>query len=200
MKKHSIVIVMLTLCSFGAFAQITDSISLKKTNPQETVEQCFIESTLNTGVGFGIQLTQIQDDFGIGLNVTSPFFLYDRMAVRLRANLMFNEHLAAGVSTLSPYSNISLGLIGVGGKIGDYIRLYGEGGGILILPSDAFSSEDYELGGYGVIGFEFFMSKFNNYFIEIGHVGTGAKENKVVTNPLYSNGMVINAGVRFYLE
>lgn len=180
-------------------AQIQDSITIKS-NVEQSVESCMIESVLNTGFGFGMQLNKHQDDFGLGLNLTSPFFLYDRMAVRIRGNIMFNEHTENNLATLTPYSNFSIGFIGVGGKVGDYIRLYGEGGVILLLPSDNFSTEDYVWGGYGHIGFEFFMSNFNNYFIEIGHVGTGAKQEKIATQPLYSNGMMINTGLRFYLK
>src|SRR4051812_20168847 len=111
------------------------------------------EKPINTGAGFGFQINQYQRDFGLGLNLTSPYFARDKIAVRLRGNLMYNESVQNSLSTWVPYSNVSLGLIGVGGKIGDYIRLYGEGGVIGLLPSDKFSSEQFVFGGYGLFGF-----------------------------------------------
>ena len=86
------------------------------------------------------------------------------------------------------------------GKVGDYIKIYGEGGMIMLLPSDKFSSEDFVIGGYGIFGIEFFMSRFSDYFLEIGYVSTGAIEDKIVTQPYYSNGLIISTGFRVYLK
>ncbi|MEZ4805583.1 MAG: hypothetical protein R2852_08905 [Bacteroidia bacterium] len=158
------------------------------------------ENQFNNGFGFGFHLSEYQNDFGLGLNVTSPFFLHDGVGVRARANLMFNQNVVDSVTDFMPYNNLSIGFIGVGGRLGENIRLYGEGGFIAILPSSKFSSESMELGGYGLFGFEFFFTKFGNYFIEIGAVGTGAKADKVSTKPIYSNGLTVSTGVRFYLK
>lgn len=165
---------------------------------------CFSLSTkaqdeeLNSNFGIGFQIAQYQQDFGLGLNVTSPYFAYDKIAVRVRGNFMWNEHLGNdGISTWTSYSNLSIGLIGVGGQIGNSIRLYGEGGLLLLFPSDIFSSQSTETGGYGLFGFEFYVSPFSNYFIEIGGAGTGAKEDKLSSQALYSNGLIIDAGFRF---
>jgi len=158
------------------------------------------EKSVNTGMGLGFQLNQYQRDFGFGLNVTSPHFAYERIAVRLRASMMYNESVQNSVTTWVPYSNVSLGIIGVGGKIGDYIRLYGEGGVVGLFPSAEFSSEQFEFGGYGLFGFEFFMHTSSNYFIEIGGIGTGARADKISTQPIYSNGLLLSVGFRSYLK
>jgi hypothetical protein len=150
-------------------------------------------------LSFGFNLGQYQQDFGLGLNLTSPYFLQDRMAVRLRANLMFHEHIENFETTWTPYTNFTLGLIGVGGTIGNFARLYGEGGAILLLPNEAFSSASAEFGGYGLFGFEFFMNPHINYFIELGGVGTGAEADQILFDPLYSNGFLIQTGFRIYL-
>src|SRR5690606_18721019 len=97
------------------------------------------ETPLNNGVGFGLQLNQYQRDFGAGLNITSPYFANNRLAVRLRGNVLFHEHLKSEETTWTPYSHASLGVIGVVGYVGD-IRLYSEGGVVGLFPSDAFSS------------------------------------------------------------
>ncbi|MEM8969282.1 MAG: hypothetical protein AAGE93_22890 [Bacteroidota bacterium] len=158
------------------------------------------QSELSKKIGFGGQITQIQRDFGIGLNLTSPHFANGRSAIRLRTNIMWNEHLNNdGETTWTSYSNISLGFVSIAREIGDFARLYGEGGVILLLPSDTFSSESIEFGGYGLFGFEFYMSNNANYFLEIGGVGTGAQADEVPNKPIYSNGLLISAGFRMQL-
>ena len=155
---------------------------------------------INNGFGFGFQLDQYEKDFGLGVSVTSPYFADDKIALRLRSNLMFNENVQNALTTWTPYSNMSFGVVGVGGMVGDYIRLYGEGGIIGLLPSNKFSTDKFVFGGYGLFGFEFFMNNSTNYFIEIGGVGTGATENKIITKPIYSNGLLISAGLRVHLK
>ena len=158
-----------------------------------------LEAQNSTNFGIGFQLNQYQKDFGIGVTLTSPYFANDQIAVRLRGNFMFNEHLQDGEITWTPYSNITLGLIGMAKEFQNFMRLYGEGGVIALLPADEFSSEEVVLGGYGLFGFEFFILNKLNYFIEIGGIGTGAKADKIPTKPIYSNGLLISVGVRAHL-
>lgn len=154
------------------------------------------EQVINTGMGVGFQINQYQNDFGVGLSLTTPYFVHEKIAVRLKGNFMFNETIENSLTTWAPYSNVQLGLIGVGGMVGEQIRLYGEGGFVGLFPSDIFSSEQFVFGGYGLFGFEFFMSPRRNYFIEIGAIGTGATEDKIATQPIYSNGLMISTGFR----
>ena len=154
------------------------------------------ENTLKKGIGLGVQVSQYQRDFGIGVNANSPYFMHDKVGVRLRANLMYNQHVKDESVTWSPYFNVSAGLVGIAGYVGEYIKLYGEGGVIGLFPSSEFSNEDFVFGGYGLFGFEFYMNNSSNYFIEIGGVGTGATADKVSTNPIYSNGLLISVGFR----
>ena len=113
---------------------------------------------------------------------------------------MFNENVQDQITTWTPYSNASLGLIGVGGMIGDHVRLYGEGGIVGLFPSSDFSSERFEFGGYGLFGFEFFMNRASNYFIEIGGIGSGAIADRIDNQPIYSNGLIISTGFRIHLK
>lgn len=157
---------------------------------------------LTTGPRWGFQLGRYQDDFAFGLNLTSPFFDFtnERLAVRLRGNLAFHEHLPVGsgpqTETWSPYGNVSVGLVGLSGRVGESIRLYGEGGAIGLIPSDDFSRQSLEIGGYGLFGFSFFAEQDKSYFIEIGGVGIAARANRLPTSPVYSNGLVISVGIR----
>ncbi len=150
-------------------------------------------------LGIGFQLSQYQQDFGVGLNVTSPYFVHKTLAIRVRANLMFNEHIQSGEMTWTPYSNITLGVLSSSATMAGFMRLYGEGGVIGIMPSSDFSDESFVIGGYGLFGFEFFMSTHFNYFIEIGGIGSGASADKVPTKPIYSNGLSISTGFRVVL-
>lgn len=151
----------------------------------------------NSGLGLGFHLSQHQNDFGLGVNLTTPYFANNHIAVRLRGNVMWLEHLQNLETTWTPYSSFQVGIVGIGGTINNSIRLYGEGGVIGILPDSEFSSNDSEFGGYGLFGFEFFFQRAHNYFIELGGVGTGAKADKVITHPIYSNGFIINVGYRY---
>lgn len=157
------------------------------------------EPTLKNGFQIGFQLSQNQNDFGFGLNITSPLLAHQSLGFRLKSNMMFYEHVDSGAYTWSPYTNVSVGIIGIGGHIANRIRLYGEGGFLLIFPSPAFSSETTNFGGYGNFGFEFFMTNSFNYFIEIGGIGSGATADKVAFSPIYSNGLSINVGFRITL-
>lgn len=156
------------------------------------------QESLNKKFGIGGQVGQHQKDFGIGLHITSPYFANQKMAVRLKGNLIWNEHLDSNAETSwSSYSNLSLGFVQSVAEINNFVRLYGEAGTILLFPSSKFSSESLQLGGYGVFGFEFFIDEHINYFFEAGGVGTGAKADKIVGKPIYSNGFLTNVGVRF---
>lgn len=200
MKNKTIFTLALIFNGIIAQAQIPDSITNYSIDLGKQPKQCFMEAFINTGIGFGMQLNQYQNDFGLGLNLSSPSFINERMAFRLRGNIMFNEHIQNTTTVRTPYSNISLGMVGATGKVGNYIRIYGEGGMILLLPSDKFSEENLVLGGYGMLGIEFFMNRFCNYFLETGYTTTGAKEDKIVTQPYYSNGLIISSGLRIFLK
>src|SRR5687768_11720858 len=84
------------------------------------------EKVINKGMAFGFQVGQYQKDFAFGLNVTSAYFAAGSCAVRLRANVAFNEHEMAetGDITWTPYSHLSLGFTGSGGMAAQRIRLY----------------------------------------------------------------------------
>jgi hypothetical protein len=158
------------------------------------------ENTLSNGFGFGFQLNQYQKDFGYGISVTSPLLAHGNLAIRLRTNAMYYEHLKNDETTWTSYANLTLGLVGIGGQVSENIRLYGEGGMIGLFPNSVVSSDTLALGGYGLFGFEFFMQKNFNYFIEIGGVGTGATADKLPGKPIYSNGLSISTGFRAYLK
>jgi hypothetical protein len=155
--------------------------------------------TSNLSVGFA--LNQFQNDFGLGVVMTTPYFANNRMSVRLSANVGFLNGVPERTSTVErmPYQLYKVGIVGVGGPIRDGIRLYGEGGAIIIVPNKDFS-DDNPLGGYGLFGFEFFLHESGgmSYFIELGGVRTLARAEKIATRPFYSNGFTISTGFKHY--
>lgn len=155
------------------------------------------QESLNKNFGIGGHVGQHQKDFGIGVNLTSPYFANKKMAVRLKGNLIWNEHLNRNSeSTWSSYSNLSFGFVQAVGEINNFVRIYGEGGAIFLFPSNEFSTKSIQFGGYGLFGFEFFFDKHLIYFFEAGGVGTGARADKIAGKPIYSNGFLINVGIR----
>lgn len=147
----------------------------------------------------GFNVNQFQNDYGVGVHLISPYFLHSKVAVRAGANLQWFEYFSGTETTWSPYQNFQLGLRARSEILENKIFIYGEGGIVTILPNSDFSNESLEFGGYGVFGFEFkSISKFA-YYIELGGVGTGAVADKLVNKPIYSNGFLINVGLRVEL-
>jgi len=158
------------------------------------------DDPLPKGMSFGFNISEIQNDFGVGIDFASPYFLADRVGIRARANLRWFEHIDENLSsTWSPYGQFSLGVVSVAREFSDVLRLYGEGGVIGIVPDETFSSESFEFGGYGLFGFEFFVMPKLNYYMEIGGVGTGARADGVIGDPIFSNGLSVAAGFRVQL-
>ena len=158
------------------------------------------ENELSKKFGFGGHLNKYQNDFGLGVNFSTPYFMRDQLTVRVRTNMAWNQHLDSfNETTWTSYSSVSLGCASVAGYVGESIRLYGEGGVLILFPSEEFSSSGQEIGGYGLFGFEFFMNEHANYFIELGGVGTGANASNVPTSPIYSNGFLTSVGFRYQL-
>ena len=161
--------------------------------------------TSNEGFAFGFHLNQFKDDFGLGINLTSPT-IAKAFAIRLRGNFMYFEHPefnrpnGTETQTWTPYSNIMLGLAGFSGVVANHFKLYGEGGLVAILPASEFSDESQVLGGYGLFGFELFSSNTTSYFFEAGGIGTGANAEKIPSEPIYSNGFLMTVGFRYTLK
>lgn len=144
----------------------------------------------------GFNLSQFQSDFGTGFHLISPYFLKSKVAVRAGVNLQWLEYFNGEETTWTPYQNFQIGLRSRNEIVENKIYIYGEGGLITILPKSEFSSESLEFGGYGLFGFEFKPTSYFAYFIEIGGVGTGARADELPTQPIYSNGLLINVGLR----
>jgi len=147
-------------------------------------------------IGIGFNVNRFQDDFGLGLHLVSPYFANAKAAVRVGGNLQWFQFTDGNEVTWSPYGNIQLGIRGRQPVVDDRIYIYGEGGGLLLLPNAAFSSEKTRMGGYGLFGFEFYTSPRFSYFVELGGMGAGARADQLLSKPIYSNGFVTTVGFR----
>ncbi len=184
MKRVSLVLAILLILALPSVALAGDGAQLRRAN-----------------FAVGYHLNNFRYDFGYGLNVTSPYFFNDRVAVRLSVNTMYFEGIPAGRTGMDwmPYTVYKLGLLGASTVVNDLFRLYGEGGFLYIVPNSRFSEKN-SLGGYGHFGFEFFMDQNAPlcYFIELGSVGSGTRAEKIAGKPYYAAGFAAAVGLRYH--
>jgi len=150
-------------------------------------------------VAVGFNLSQYQKDFGAGLHFISPYFANGKAAVKAGVNLQWFENSDGTRTTWTTYQNIQLGMRSRMNVVENKVFVYGEGGLLTILPSDAFSTKSVVIGGFALFGFEFKTAPNFSYFIEMGSIGTGARADKITGEPIYSNGFVTNVGFRIVL-
>ena len=142
----------------------------------------------------GFELNEFHQDFGFGGHITSPFFASDYLALRLRGGISWIQGVVKSPPNAETewhsYTPIRLGIVNRG-YLTETMRVYSEGGALIILPSSAVS-EHRAYGGYGVFGFEFLMGKDSpvSYFLELGAQGTGAVATDLEGHPIYANGFV----------
>lgn len=153
------------------------------------------EKNRETNFSTGFQLHKFDDDFGCGINLTSPWFWKDKTSVRFSGDVVFSK-----MKNWKPYGSTRLGLVGSTGIVREFCRFYGEGGLQVLALNQDISIDNVKLGGYGHFGFEFFLKETNSdsYFIELGSSGIAAKAEKLEGKPMYFNGFSIGVGTRHY--
>ncbi|MBL7739613.1 MAG: hypothetical protein JNK14_10360 [Chitinophagaceae bacterium] len=157
-----------------------------------------IASTKSNAIAIGFHINQFQNDFGIGLNLTSPYFA-KHLAIKLRTSLMWNEFLPSGENETvwASYANSQLGILLRTPVIENKINVYSEGGAAILFPNNKATARGNVIGGYGLFGFEFLPKDKFNYFVEFGGIGTGAQTEKAEIIEVYSNGFLMSVGMRF---
>jgi hypothetical protein len=150
-------------------------------------------------ISYGFQLVKFHEEFGFGVHLLSPEYKNLRISVKTNLNWL-NHPDVQGNQTWTEFLSNQIG-VNYQICITNRINLYSEGGVVFLYPNSSFSDESLNFGGYGVFGFEFFFtentSRNPSYFIELGGIGTGAVANKIISNPIYSNGFLISVGYRF---
>lgn len=107
-------------------------------------------------LGFG--LADSAGNLGINLEVSSPSFAKDFLMVRFESQLDFLSAYRNNPDVeWERFSTHRFGLVGSGGWNSDTIRLYGEFGGLMVLPSSVLSDDMMQWGIYGLFGYEFFF-------------------------------------------
>ncbi len=149
----------------------------------------------------GYSINQFGKDFGLGLAATTPF-IANSIAFRVSENYMWCDYYDGSNTIWRGYHNVKLGVVTTAAIINNQIRVYAEGGVLMLITDKAFSSQSYSIGGYGVFGFEFLLRKMEDahmsYFIEMGGMGTGAVAEKLATKPILSNGFLMSTGFKIY--
>lgn len=178
MKKTHIIIVFFALISGTVHSQTQDSGSFR----------------------IGFHLRELSGDFGLGLNVDLPTPQY-WPTIRLAGTWQWQEIPDGTSFDKASYLTLRTGVASKSFQIQERIRAYGEGGLLAILPSDELSEDSFELGGYGLFGFEFFVEHYggSSLFLEVGASSAG---NGLDTRPGISGfgtGFWVGAGFRVAL-
>ena len=151
------------------------------------------------GLRMGFNLTHLQGDFGVGLHVISPTISEAQLAFKLGANLHWFDQTFDATASWKPYGSVQLGFR-TGHQMPDLnIYLYTEGGLTAILPNESFSSKNFNMGGYGLIGCEFSPNFMVDYFFEAGSMGSGARAEALPERVSYAHGFVMSVGIRHRL-
>lgn len=150
---------------------------------------------------YGLHFSNWQQDGGGGISISTPF--YKGMAFRFKGQLMIHEYVnaTAGETSLAPYIGGSAGLAFIIGRIGETVRIYGEGGPVVVVPSEELSNTNAKFGGYALMGSEWIASRSRTYlsfFLETGYVGTLARADLDPRNSYYATGFMLNAGIRLH--
>ncbi len=150
-------------------------------------------------MAIGFNLNQYQSDFGLGLNITTPYIAHS-IAFRLQGNYQWLQNIPRGdtSSIWSGYQNLRLGIVTRAFAISRKLSIYSEGGVLMLLANNKVSSAQVLWGGYGIFGVEFHPTAHWGQFFEAGGVGTGAVADKSIGRPIYSNGFIISTGFRVY--
>ena len=159
----------------------------------------------NAGFAVGMTVQRLQDDFGVGGLIASPAFFNGLARLSAVGGVAWYPYgrTLSGDQDWIPFGHMRI-VVESGPHVGQApLRLYGFGGEILAFQPRRLSDDRVSVGGVGGFGFEFFGPAVNgsapmSYFIEIGGAGSGARATNLAGRPTLLNGLLIQAGVRFY--
>ena len=159
------------------------------------------------GLKFENNFTSFPDDLRFGVNVNTPFFFNGHAALRfeydsclIRGNLMINSN---GNEVWYSYQAMKAGVVYTTGYVLETIRPYFENGIQLVWPNTNFyNSEAMLWGPYGIIGCDFTFSPKDlwGWYVEAGVLALiqSPRASIYVKAPLFSNGIILAGGIRFY--
>lgn len=163
---------------------------------------CFGQLRAQDGSPFriGFHLRQLAGDFGMGLNLDLPT-AQNWPTIRFAGTWQWHEIPDGSGFDSASFLTLRAGVASKSFQIQERIRAYGEGGLLALLPSEALSDDRFELGGYGLFGFEFFVSDYGGsaIFLEAGASSTGNGLETRPGVPAVGAGFWIGAGFRVAL-
>jgi hypothetical protein len=160
----------------------------------------------------GISMGERAGGGAIGVDVTTPYFLFrGQGAIRVGTDLRFKEGMPAGgtMALMEPYYGTLVGFVR-GIPVNNFIRMYGELGGMAVFPTDDIATSlKPHFGVYGHFGGEVFLGKNSNIFnrnasiyLDIGDEVNGsgkARFDKLAGSPMMGTGPTACAGIRYYM-
>jgi hypothetical protein len=152
------------------------------------------------GASVGYVMSNDNQDFGYGVTATSPWF-FSSLAVQATAMQSYYEHGTTdeGDETWLAHSTYRLGLLGGGLTANGFLRMYGSGGVLYVVPNHKMTTKKSVAGSYGLFGFEFLSGRNLNFVLEVGANGIDAHADKLPGKPGYAAGFVTSVGFRYYL-
>lgn len=151
-------------------------------------------------VKVGFQLQELQASFGLGLHVTVPLPRY-WPNVRVAGNWHWLEVPGETGPQLADFQTFRIGLASDGWQVAEKIRVYGEGGTLLIHAGSKLSDKALTPGGYGLFGFEFFTNRAggSSLYLEMGATSAGLRVERPDGIPRFGAGFLLGAGFRVAL-
>ena len=155
------------------------------------------EASWPQGFSVAFALTELADNFGLGLSVQTPF-LFSVVGVRAEAQVYW-LNAPNSPELWYPFLVARLGLASFSFMLAEVIRVYGYGGVEIIFPglwTDYIDNEPFRFGGWGGFGLEIFFVPNGCYYLEIGSTGSPAQTR--FEPRFYRNGFQTLVGLRYY--
>jgi hypothetical protein len=150
----------------------------------------------------GLSVGHYSFDPGIMANVTTPFFLNNKFALRIAGGIRWSEYYLAETNKSAYYSSMQAGVL-YHITLEDRVRVYSELGFNIVFPNAVFSDKKKVTGVHGVLGLDFFTYSRGNfglvYFVELGYSVNPAIAEKLEGQPTYANGLMAVTGFRFHI-
>lgn len=151
------------------------------------------------GMTVGMQLTEVGQNYGVGLNASSPTFASGVLAVRATATMHYYEIPGTSEAEMvwSRFGQFRLGMVSNSPVCACGVRVYGETGPVAVRPNSAFSNGNWQVGWYGLFGAEFELSRNSLFFFEMGGQGVTSENTGIrLGGASFGNGFIASAGYR----
>lgn len=156
---------------------------------------------LDKKYALAISANEIGYDAGVGVEFSTPAFLFHKLRARLKANKAWLECYKAAVDHWATYHSVGASLVY------DVVRIersavYAEFGAHMLFPGRKFSSAAHIQGLNGLLGADLFIVNTDainvSYFFSGGVTMATAHAEKLEGSPAYADGFVFSTGFRCY--